>query len=382
MYLSLQYRLLPTARQHAKLREILEDQRVLYNAALEERIGAYRVTGKTPSLYDQQKGLTEWRQSDPAAAVTLPYLQRWTLARLDAAYHGSFGRVKRRERTGFPRYRSRARWDSFGFAAPPDGRFGVKFARNRLRWRGLPGGLRVHLHRPIPENGEIKTLVITRDLKGWSVSFQVAVPDVEKRLIVNKVGIDVGLNVFAYQSDGVVVPNPRVVRRYEKEMRRRQRALARCKRGSQRRKKVKKEVTRLHKKISNTRATFLHQQSARLVRNYDLIAVEDLQIANMVRHPTLARSVLDVSWSKFFGYLSYKAEGAGTTLVRVNPRNTSKRCSGCRELVPKSLAVRTHSCPSCGLVIDRDYNASLNVLQAVVGLGGRNVAQLGASVAA
>ena len=101
--------------------------------------------------------------------------------------------------------------------------------------------------------------------------------------------------------------------------------------------------------------------------------MEDLKVSNMIRHRTLARSIADASWSRFVSMLEYKAEKAGAHLVRVDPRNTSQKCSGCGELVPKSLAVRTHACPSCGLVIDRDHNASLNILRAGIGAGALNV---------
>jgi putative transposase len=146
-----------------------------------------------------------------------------------------------------------------------------------------------------------------------------------------------------------------------------------CKRGSNRRKKVGEHVARLHRKIADTRATWLHQQSAALIKRADLIAVEDLNVKNVVRHPTLARSISDASWSKFLGFPEYKAERAGTHFVRLDPRKTSQTCSGGSNLVPKSLAVRTHSCPSCGLVIDRDWNASLNIPAAGIGLGALNV---------
>jgi IS605 OrfB family transposase len=134
-------------------------------------------------------------------------------------------------------------------------------------------------------------------------------------------------------------------------------------------------LARLHRKIADTRNTWLHQQSAALVNRADLIAVEDLNVKNMIRHPTLARSIADASWSKFLGMLAYKVEKTGGHLIRVDPRNTSQKCSGCNELVPKSLAVRIHACPHCGLVIDRDWNASLNILQAGIGLWQRNVSR-------
>jgi putative transposase len=136
---------------------------------------------------------------------------------------------------------------------------------------------------------------------------------------------------------------------------------------------VRAQVARLHGKIVDTRNTWLHQQSAVLVKRADLIAVEDLRVSNRVRHPTLARSISDASWSRFISMLDYKAEKAGSYLIRVDPRNTSQKCSGCGERVPKSLAVRTHACPSCGLAIDRDHNASLNILRAGIGVGALNV---------
>jgi len=297
-------------------------------------------------------------------------LQRWTLKRLDDAFQGFFRRVKARSgKAGFPRFRGKGRWEAFGFAEFS----GIRFDGKRLRFAGMPGGLKLHMHRPLPDDADIRSCVIRQDGRGWHVCLQVAVATSEKRSVSTAVGVDLGLKVFAYCSDNVVIPNPRIARKAEKELRLRQRALARCKRGSNRRRKVRARVAKLHSKIADTRNTWLHQQSAALVKRADLIAVEDLKVSNMIRHPTLARSIADASWSRFVSMLEYKAERAGTHLIRVDPRNTSQKCSGCGELVPKSLAVRTHACPSCDLVIDRDYNASLNILRAGIGAGALNV---------
>lgn len=317
------------------------------------------------------RGLAEWRLSDAEAGRYPSRLQRWTLRRLDDAYKAFFRRLKSGGAAGFPRFRGKGWWRSFGFSEFG----GIRFDGKRLRFKGMLGGIRVHLHRPLPKDGEIKSCVFTRDVKGWSVCFQIAVPDVEKRAVSTSVGLDLGLKVFAYQSDGVIIPAPQFARRAEKEMRRRQRALARCKRGSARRWKIKERVTRLHQKIANRRTTWMHQQSARIANSYDLIAAEDLNVAGMMHHPSLARSISDASWSKFLSMVSYKAERAGSHFVLVNPRNTSQACSGCGTLVPKTLAVRTHSCPACGLVIDRDWNAAKNILAAVAGGRIGNVAQ-------
>jgi putative transposase len=361
MNLTYRYRLLPSKAQHRALTAICEAQRLLYNAALEERIDCYRKTGKGITYADQSKSLTECRMSLPDMAALPANLQRWTLRRLDDAYQAFFRRLKARSgKAGFPRFRGHNWWDSFGFAEFS----GIRFDGKRLRFKGLPSGVKVHLCRPLPPAADIRSCVFKRDHKGWSVSFIVAVEAPERRAVATTVGIDLGLTTFAYQSDGVVIPPPRVARHAEKEMRRRQRALARCKRGSKRRRKVKVQLAALHAKIVNTRTTWLHQQSARIARSYDLIAVEDLNVSGMMKHPTLARTIADASWSKFLDMLRYKAERAGATFISVNPRNTSQTCSGCGELVPKSLAVRTHSCPHCGLVIDRDWNAAKNILRA------------------
>ena len=370
MILTYRYRLLPSKRQHAALTRILEDQRQLYNAALEERIGCYRATGKGRAYVDQTKALTICRRDLPEMAALPVTLQRWTLKRLDDAFAGFFHRVKARNgKAGVPRFRGKGWWESFGFIEFS----GIQFDGKRLRFKGMPSGLSVHLHRPLPPHADIRSCVLRRDRRGWHVCLAVAVEVAEKRAIAKMIGVDLGLKVFAYCSDGVIVANPQIARKAERRFRVKQRALARCKRGSNRRRKVKARLAGLHRKIADTRATWLHQRSAEMVKRADLIAVEDLNVKNMIRNPTLARSIADASWSKFLEMLRYKAERAGAHLIRVDPRNTSQKCSGCGELVPKVLAARTHSCPHCGLVIDRDWNASLNILRAGIGPGLLNV---------
>jgi putative transposase len=364
------YRLLPLKSQHRALERLCATQRELYNAALEERIDCYRKTGKTRTYIDQCKALTECRHELPDMAELPLNLQRWTLKRLDDAFQGFFRRIKARSaKAGFPRFRGKGRWEAFGFNEFK----GIQFDGKRLRFAGMPGGLKLHLHRPLPDDADIRSCVFRRDGSGWFICLHLEIEVPQKRTVASAIGIDLGLKVFAWCSDNVVIPNPRIARKAEKELRRRQRALARCQRGSNRRRKVRAKVARLHRKIADTRNTWLHQESAELVKRADLIAVEDLNVSNMVRHPTLARSIADASWSRFVSMLAYKAEKAGGHLIRVDPRNTSQECSGCHELVPKLLAVRTHACPSCGLHIPRDYNSSLNILRAGIGAGALNV---------
>jgi putative transposase len=368
--LSYRYRLLPLKSQHRALERLSAAQRQLYNAALEERIDCYRKTGKTRTYIDQCKALTDCRHALSEMGELPANLQRWRLKRLDDAFQGFFRRLKARSgKAGFPRFRSKGRWEAFGFAEFS----GIRFDGKRLRFSGMPGGLKLHLHRPLPDEADIRSCVFRRDGSGWFIFLHIAIATPQKRAVASAVGVDLGLKVFAFCSDDVVIPNPRIARKAEKELRRRQRALSRCERGSHRRHKVRAQVARLHRKISGTRNTWLHQRSAELVKRTDLIAVEDLKVSNMVRHPTLARSIADASWSRFVSMLDYKVEKTGGHLIRVDPRNTRQKCSRCHELVPKSLAVRIHACPSCVLVMDRDYNASLNILRAGIGAGALNV---------
>ena len=360
MILTYKYRLLPSKRQHRALEAILESQRQLYNAALEERIDCYRKTGKGRSYIDQCKSLTVCRRDLAEMGILPVYLQRWTLKRLDEAFTAFFRRVEGHTgKPGFPRFRGKGWLSSFGFASFS----GIRFDGKRLRFKGLPSGLKVHLCRLLPKDADVRSCIFSRDHKGWNVCFQIEAAAPEKKPIASAVGIDLGLTAFAYQSDGIAISAPQFARRSEKKMRRRQRALARCQRGSNRRRKVRAQVAKLHRKIINQRTTWLHQQSARIANSYDFIAVEDLKVANMVKNGHLARSISDAAWSTFVSMLSYKAERAGATFVKIDPKLTSQECSGCGVIVRKGLADRVHSCPGCGLVMDRDHNAALNILR-------------------
>jgi putative transposase len=373
MILAYRYRLLPTKQQHQALEAILESQRQLYNAALEERIDAYRKANVTRSYFDQTKALTEWRQGDTEAAALPVRLQRATLKRLDAAYKAFFRRVKSGAKAGFPRFRGKGRFNSFSFHEFR----GISRQTGRIRFNGMPGALRVHLHRPIPGEAVIKSCVFRRDAKGWILGLAVEVPAPPLRQGERAVGVDLGITTFAALSDGGVIPSLRAARLAERRLRTTQRSLARKKRGSKGRGKARSGVRRCHAATARRRADHLHQASARLVRDYDVIAIEALQVKGLARS-NLAKDVHDASWAKFISFLRYKAAKAGTRLIEVDPRNTTQDCSGCGARVPKELGDRHHECPRCGLPIDRDLNAARNILnRAGVGPGLRNVAGCG-----
>lgn len=371
MLLTFKYRLLLSKRQHAALAAILEAQRQLYNAALEERIECYRKTGKSISFAAQCRSLTICRRDLPEMDAIRRSIQDATLKQLDLAFAAFFQRLRAGVKPGFPRFRGRDRWRSFTVREP----YGFAFNGRRFWFKGVPGTLRFHEHRPLPREGGITTARLVKDGREWSICFAVEVASTTVQSEQPAVGIDLGLNSLAALSNGEIVPNVRVAKRAERQMRRHQRALARCKHGSQRRQKVKAGLGRLHQRIVNTRTTYLHQVSAQIARRHGLIAVENLNVKGLAR-TNIARSVHDAAWAKLKSMLAYKAERAGGLLIEVDPRFTSQDCSGCGERVPKDRAAREHSCPSCGLVLDRDVNAAKNILhKAKLGLETGNVAQ-------
>jgi putative transposase len=317
--------------------------------------------------------LTEWRRDDPEAASVPLCLQRWTLKQLDEAYRGFFRRLKSGAKPGFPRYRGKGRFDSFGFREYS----GIRFENGRLRFKGMPQGLRVHLHRPLPERASIRSGAFRRDVKGWKFGFNVEVPKASQRQWNRAVGVDLGISTFAALSDGGFIPSLKAARRAERRLRQANRTLARTARGSRGRSKARKALARCHAKAGRMRLDYLHKAGARLVRDYDAIVVEKLNVKGLARS-AVAKDVHDASWGKFISILRYKAEYAGAQLLEVDPYDTSQDCSGCGMKVPKALGERLHECSHCGLMIDRDLNAARNILhRAGVGPGLPNVAGCG-----
>jgi putative transposase len=176
------------------------------------------------------------------------------------------------------------------------------------------------------------------------------------------VGVDVGLKSFATLSNGEKVTNPRFFRKDENKLAKAQRKLSKAEKGTPERAKRRKAVEHIHQRIANRRKDFAHKLSRQLVNEYGVIALEKLNGKNMLQNHCLAKSISDAAWNQFARYTQYKAENAGRECVLVDPRNTSKRCSRCGTLLEKDLSARVHSCPICGLEIDRDENAAINIL--------------------
>ena len=349
------YRLYPTKKQALALDHQLSEARRLYNAALQERRDAWR-NGVSLNYYDQANQLREIRAAGDLGLANYHACQD-VLRRVDKAFRAFFRRVKAGQKAGYPRFKARDRFDSFTFPAYGDG---ARLKEGRLYIQNV-GKIKVKLHRPL--HGEVKTLTLKQACGKWYAVFSCDLgPAPGLRPGSRAVGIDMGLESFATLSDGRTIPNPRYLDGAARLLAERQRRLSGKVRGSRRRRKARLLVARAHVRVRNQRRDFAHKKARELVRKYDLIAFEDLNISGMVRNHCLAKAISDASWGQFIGILRHKAEEAGVAAIPVDPRGTSQRCSGCGEIVPKDLGDRLHVCPACGLVLHRDLNAARNIL--------------------
>ena len=339
----------------ANCNQWLETCRILYNLALDQRISIYKQHGKSISAVTQMSQLPELKEAYPEFKAVGSQCMQDVIQRLDKAYKAFFLRLKRGAKAGFPRFKGYGRYDSFT----------LKQAGWRLEGRYLyitnVGRFKLFLSRPV--EGDIKTVTIRRATTGeWYVAFSCDnVPQREFPATEHEIGIDVGLKSFAVDSEGNQIQPPQYFRKSEKLLRRQQRSLSRKKKGANRRHMARVLVAKAHEKVSNQRKDFLHKAANSYIENYRTIYIEDLNIKGMVRNRHLAKSISDSGWGLFFNFLTYKAEEAGRTVIKVPPHNTSQICSGCGEKVPKALSVRIHKCPFCKLNVDRDHNAALNI---------------------
>jgi len=357
------YRLYPTRVQAAALHGQVDEACRLYNAALDERRSAWRMNRIDLRYLDQANQLKAIRAAGDVGVANFSACQD-VLRRVDKTFAAFFRRIKAGEKPGYPRFRSRARYDSLTWPSWGDGC--ALRPSGRLYLQGV-GDVKVKWHRPLA--GQVKTVTTKREAGHWYVCFSVEVPEPEPLPASDAaVGIDVGLTTFAVLSDGGEIASPRHFRAAERRLRLAQRKLARRKKRSRRRQNARHELARVHLHVANQRRDFHHQTARALVERYALIAVEDLNVKGLAGS-MLAKSVHDAGWGQFVSILTDKAVCAGRSLVAVNPAGTTQRCSDCGVLVPKTLAQREHRCTACGLVLGRDLNAARNVLHLATGPG-------------
>jgi putative transposase len=354
------YRLYPNKQQQRLLDIQLEECRWLYNELLAARRDAWEQRQESLRLYDQQATLPALKAARPALAGVQSQVLQNVAVRLDLAFQAFFRRVRTGETPGYPRFRGKGRYDSITYPQVPVGCKLDAEAKRLLLHR--VGEVTMLLHRPI--EGTPKTATIRRSSIGkWYVCFSCECAEPSPLPATGQaVGIDVGLKTFATLSDGQEIANPRFFRRDEQALAKAQRRLSTEEKGTPERARRRKVVARIHERIAWRRGDFAHQHSRQIVNAFDLLAVEDLTVNQMTHNYGLAKSIHDVAWSQFADLLSYKAAWAGRKYVAVNPAYTSQDCSQCGHWQTLSLSDRIYTCPCCGLVLDRDLNASLNIL--------------------
>lgn len=328
--------------------------RELYNAALQERRDAYRICRKSINFFSQNLQLKYIRQERPDIECYYSGVFEECLRRVGRTYDAFFQRCLKGQKPGFPRFKSKDRYNSFTYRQS-----GFKLEGDKLRLSKL-GSVRLRLSRSV--EGRIRNVTIKRQADGW---YAVLLVDEAYCPFIPRtgesVGIDVGIENLATLSTGEVIENPHFLKVPERRLRIAQRKVSRRKLRGQNRHKSVRLLARVHQKITNQRRDYFHKVTNRIIREFDEIAVEDLNIAGLLRNHRLAKSISDAAWNTFVAILTIKAESAGRRVWKVPAAFTSQDCSHCGSRVKKSLAVREHRCIGCGLVLHRDHNAAINI---------------------
>lgn len=352
------YRIYPNRVQEQRILDTLDHCRLLYNRLLAERIESYQRFNHTVSWVDQQK-------SFPARKVAIPELQmiysqvlQDVTRRLDKTYQAFFRRVKLgQEKPGFPRFKPVGRYHSFTY---PQAGYAL---RGRHLHLSKIGEVKIKLSRPIC--GKIKTCTILAKNGKYYACFSCEVDPAILPPSDHGVGIDMGITHLAVTSDGEVFDAPKYLRKSERKLKRKQRQVAKSKKGSKRRKKRVRELARIHEHIANQRRDHAHKLSRYLINTYGLIAFENLNTLGLLKNHHLAKSIADAGWRQLLQCTIAKAEEAGRQVVLVDPKYTSQDCStpGCvYRKTDLTLKDRVWQCPECGIHHDRDINAAQNIL--------------------
>ena len=391
MLLTYKFRLNPERRQHRALERILEQQRQLYNAALQERIECYRKTGKSLNDIAQSKSLTQIRADDPAFAGVQRRIQRETLRRLDRAYKAFFRRAKQGAgaASGFPQFRGRDYFDGFGF----DAFCQIKFADGGLWFSGMPGKLRVHVDRPLPAGPDgtpdIRNVWFKRSGAKWYAGLQIAAPLDAHRdgRGTEAIGADWGTSVLAALSTGEMIPNPRHGEALAADLTRAQRAVARKRKGSRARLKARRHLQAVQRQIANRRRNTLDKVSKRLVTHFGLLAIENIDVKALMNAERAGepvpqfvktrrnREALDAAPYLLRQMLTYKAKRYGAEIVAVdptakcahdnNPLAPTQRCSYCGGLHFKELAEAVHTCTTPGPFFSKSLPRKVNAARVI-----------------
>ena len=351
------FRLYPNKAQTELLSKHFGCTRFVYNYFLNQRKEQYKLTGKSDNYYAQAKALTTLKKQEETAwlkEVNAQTLQ-FAIKSLEAAYTNFF-----KKRAKFPNFKSKHSKNTF--TVPQS----ASVAGGRLFIYKFKEGIKCRVHREI--KGKIGKVTITKTPSGkYFVSVfteEEYVTPLEKT--GKSVGVDMGLKDLLITSEGETFNNNRYTRRYEYKLAKAQQHLSRKKKGSRGFENQRLKVARLHEKISNSRHDYLHKCSISLVRRYDTICIEDLNVKGMTKNHRLSKSITDASWGKFVNMLMYKAEWNDKRIVKIDrfyPSSQTCHVCGYVNKDVKGLSVREWECPVCHTHHDRDVNAAINILR-------------------
>jgi putative transposase len=342
------FRLYPNFEQSKKLQNNLAVCKWVYNKMIEHS------KNKHLSRNDLSYFLTELKEQEPWLYSYHSKMLQMISIQIDGAQKALKQLHENGKKTGSLKFAKQSEYRTFTY-----NQSGFKIEDGFLHLSKI-GKTRIMLHRQIPENAQIKQVIVTKSKsEKWHCGITCDIDAILPKISLAKsVGIDVGIKNLVYDSDGFVTSNPLNLKKLLKPLARVQRKIARRQIGSQNKKKAVQFYQIIHERIKNRRKDFLHKLSTRYAKKYNVIFVERLTKSNLVKNHKLARSIMDSGWGVFGKMLDYK-----TMLVEVPAKNTTIDCSRCGNIVPKSLAVRIHRCDVCGLVLDRDYNAAINILK-------------------
>ena len=343
------FRLYPDHTQYKKLHNTLGAGRWVYNTMIEK----IQVEGFQPRN-ELNYFLTELKESNSWIYDCHSKMLQMVSTQVDSAQKGLAELRKKGYQTGKLKF---ARFSEYNTFVYNQSGFDIKDGFLHL---SKIGKIKLVQHRDLPLNRTIKQVAVSKSKAGkWHACVVCDIDAVLPKISLQKaVGIDVGIKNFAYDSDGHATPNPLNYTMMLKPLKRAQRKISRRQKGLNNRKKAIRWYQIIHERIRNKRKDFLHKLSTTYARKYGIVFVERLQRLNMVSNHALAGKILDSGWGTFANMLEYKC-----MLVEVPAHNTTVDCSHCRNPVPKSLAVRTHRCGRCNLVLDRDHNAAINILK-------------------